>query len=237
MSCRCVPKHFQCPVVSPFNREAKRQMSSIKKIVVNKTGKWVSVGDPAFTGVRLEDDNQHSSARVKVLDHSDLTMSTPFLLFLMKAELIWQDVASAAHVCLQFPLTILYSSLLMRFRSFLLTLLGSFFLLGLLAPSSVVAGTPRSQRVECGAYVPVWGVRKRGSRRYRTGYESLRSILKFYRKVLRAKGISYSSKPLLMNDKVTSYHIRSKSSSTRWAGVNVALYRRSAKIEAFIICR
>jgi hypothetical protein len=106
-----------------------------------------------------------------------------------------------------------------------------------LAPVSRVEAVPRSQRVACGAPIPVWGVRKRGKRRYRTGYESLRSILKFYKKIFRYEYRLFSIKPLLFNDKVTAYHLRSKRSSTRWAGINIALYRRSAKIEVFIICR
>lgn len=120
-------------------------------------------------------------------------------------------------------------------RSLLFLLVLTLFVWAL--PLQSALAIPRSKRVDCGAPIPVWGIRKRGKRRYRTGYESLRSMLKYYKKIFRYEYRIFSIKPLLFNDKVTAYHLKSKRSSTRWSGINIALYRRSAKVELYILCR
>ena len=119
-------------------------------------------------------------------------------------------------------------------------LLVSFFFLLLVVTGFCVVNqahaSPRTKQGKCGSVLPT-SARWIGKNRYRVNYRSMYSLRKFYRKVFGRRNPRIRVIKLLALPKVLVYHIKNLRKSSRWAGMNLTLYRRKGKMNIFVICR
>lgn len=111
--------------------------------------------------------------------------------------------------------------------------------LSLMLPASDAhAGRPRTEAGPCGSVLPIRSRRIAKNRYVVTYHRALSGILKMYGKVYGKKNPNYRMTRLFSLSNVVAYHLKSKSTSTRWAGLNITWYtKRRDALQIFVICR